>query len=298
MASTPIPHDLSDRGDVVGDIYGLDESQGMFWSHYPFWWSHGEWRQISSDNIAGRGGLDVNRRGQVVTRRDAPPYAGVWVRGEVMLPPPGFGAQRINDRGQVMGRVQNEAGENEAATWRLGDDRMTRLGTLGGDYSEGVVINERGDIAGNSATVDGEEHGFLWRNGEMIDLGTLGGVRSWVADLNDRGDVVGTSITAEGEGHAFLWRDGEMIDLGSLGATDSYPASEAVAINNHGQVVGHASDHVFLWENGRMTDIGVLADESRSRPVDINDRGQILGWASFDDWPTAAVLWTAPPRRG
>jgi probable HAF family extracellular repeat protein len=219
------PHDLSDRGDVVGDIYGLDQAQGHVLGPQsvlvdPFWWSRGGWRQISSDNIAGSGGLDVNRRGQVVTRRDAPPYTGVWDRGEVMLPPPAFGARRINDRGQVMGRVQNEAGDNEAATWRLGDDAVTKLGTLGGDYSEGIAINERGDIAGNSATADGEEHGFLWRDGEMIDLGTLGGVRSWVADLNDRGDVVGTSITAEGEGSSTASGGGP------LGRSVQPPASE------------------------------------------------------------------------
>jgi hypothetical protein len=170
------PHDLSDRGDVVGDIYGLDQAQGMFWVHYPFWWSRGEWRQISSDNIAGSGGLDVNRRGQVVTRRDAPPYTGVWDRGEVMLPPPGFGAQRINDRGQVMGRVQNEAGDNEAATWRLGDDAVTKLGTLGGDYSEGVVI-WLSTVRGN-----GRPHvtpiPAIWLDGTLYFCVTVGGQKA------------------------------------------------------------------------------------------------------------------------
>jgi probable HAF family extracellular repeat protein len=300
------PLDLSDRGHVTGEIYALDEASGWGWPIRPAFWSRGRWAQISSDSIAGRGGLDVNRRGQVVLPLAAPPYTAIWDGGELTLPPAGAGAQLVNDRGDVMGGVADESGPGEAATWRVGDDTVTRLGTLGGGESRGVAINERGDIAGNSLTAAGDEHAFLWRDGEMIDLGTLGGVRSFAADVNDRGDVVGSSITADGEVHAFLWRDGEMIDLGDLGTgPDVSPQSAAVAVNDHGQVVGFsappgASWRTFLWEDGRMTDIGVLAGEGPSRPVDINDRGEILGYATREtsgEPTTDTVLWTARPGR-
>jgi probable HAF family extracellular repeat protein len=257
------PLDLSDRGHVTGEIYGLAEGSGWGWPIRPAFWSRGRWEQISSDSIAGRGGLDVNRRGQVVLPLAAPPYTAIWDGGELTLPPAGAGAQLVNDRGDVMGGVADESGPGEAATWRVGDDTATSLGTLGGGESRGVAINERGDIAGNSLTAAGEEHAFLWRDGEMIDLGDLG---------------TGPDVS---------------------------PQSTAVAVNDHGQVVGYsappgASWRTFLWEDGRMTDIGVLAGEGPSRPVDINDRGEILGYATREtsgEPTTDTMLWTARPGR-
>ncbi len=43
----------------------------------------------------------------------------------------------------------------------------TDLGTLGGDYSQASALNERGQIIGDSETVRGEDHAFLWENGRM-----------------------------------------------------------------------------------------------------------------------------------
>ena len=36
--------------------------------------------------------------------------------------------------------------------------------------------------------------------------------------------------------------------------------------------------HAFLWENGKMTDLGTLGGEE-SEAVAVNDRGQVIGWA-------------------
>jgi probable HAF family extracellular repeat protein len=47
-----------------------------------------------------------------------------------------------------------------AFLWENG--AMTDLGTLGGNYSVAVVINERGQVVGYSLTASGEEHAFLW----------------------------------------------------------------------------------------------------------------------------------------
>jgi probable HAF family extracellular repeat protein len=61
-------------------------------------------------------------------------------------------------------------------------------------------------------------------------------------------------------------------DLGTLPGDD---VSEAVAINNRGQIAGNSGFRGFIWENGRMTAIGSLGDHVTN--VDgMNDRGQVI----------------------
>src|SRR5919197_900965 len=77
------------------------------------------------------------------------------------------------------------------------------LGTLGGDLSRAVAINDHGQVTGDSRNAAGDRHAFLWTQaGGMIDLGTLGGDSSFGVAINDLGQVVGSSATASGETHA------------------------------------------------------------------------------------------------
>src|SRR5690242_8361979 len=124
------------------------------------------------------------------------------------------------------------------------------LGTLGGNFSEAVAINERGQIVGLSALSGGacggptpSCHAFLWEDGTMQDLGTLGGGYSAAVAINNGGKVAGNSTTPSGTTcpnlpiagcHAFLWDGTTMMDLGSLGGD----FSNATDINPAGNVVG------------------------------------------------------------
>jgi len=101
--------------------------------------------------------------------------------------------------------------------------KITDLGTLGGDTSGATVVNDEGQVVGESATTgDHYPHAFFWtQKGGMVDLGTLGGTTSRATDVNDEGQVVGESATTgDRYSHAFLWtQKGGMVDLGTPGGT-------------------------------------------------------------------------------
>jgi probable HAF family extracellular repeat protein len=68
-----------------------------------------------------------------------------------------------------------------------------------------------------------------------------------------------------------------MTALGTLGGM----SSEAVGINDSGQIVGHSHTasgqmHAFLYSGGVMKDLGTLGGAS-SRALAINESGQIVG---------------------
>ena len=131
---------------------------------------------------------------------------------------------------------------------------IKNLGTLpGGNSSQAVGINERGQVVAFDASVD--RHAFLFEKGVMTDLGTLpGGNKSAAYGINERGQVVGSSNTASGwQQHAFLFEKGVMTDLGTLPGDNQ---SIAQGINNHGQVAGYSAPdssvwHAVLWTRER-----------------------------------------------
>ena len=91
---------------------------------------------------------------------------------------------------------------------------------------------------------------------------------------------------------AVVWtKSGNVRDLGTLPG-DS--ASEAVAINNAGDVVGYSEGpsgmRAFLWtKGGGMEDLGILPGGTSSRALDINDSGTVVGSSSSSSGDRAFV---------
>ena len=93
----------------------------------------------------------------------------------------------------------------------------------------------------------------------------------------------------------------------SLGFLRGGRASQAVALNERGQIVGSSESgvrnkesgalawHAVLWQNGTLTDLGALPEFPESRAADVNERGQVVGEAIYDSgghtYYTAPFLW-------
>jgi probable HAF family extracellular repeat protein len=93
-------------------------------------------------------------------------------------------------------------------------------GTLGGDYTQAVGINDHGVIAGTAFLAGNTTyHAALWRQvGHITDLGALAADQcSQASSINAKTQIVGVSITDDctfdNNSRAFLWEGGSIFDL-------------------------------------------------------------------------------------
>jgi probable HAF family extracellular repeat protein len=206
-------------------------------------------------------------------------------------------------------------------TFEFKDGRVTDMGALpGANSSCEDFLTDRGLIVG------GSENGLIdpltgwpameavaWHNGQVINLGTFGGNESFAIGANNRGEVVGAAANTVPDPYsvffgwgtqtrAFLWTQSQGLqDLGTLGGPDAL----ATNINDRGQIFGasYTSDvpnrltsippfDAFLYENGKMTDIPNGFGGTQVNPFGANNRGELIGNASFADEATGhPFLW-------
>ncbi|WKB51800.1 hypothetical protein [Eleftheria terrae] len=120
--------------------------------------------------------------------------------------------------------------------------------------------------------------------------------------INDSGQVVGYSYP-NGSSRATLWQQGQVIDLGHLGGTATgYTDSEAIEINNRGQVLVQSvrvvngvvlGRRTAVWEQGGLRHIKPPWPDtgfSPVLPVDMNESGQVVATGGLSgEWPKALV---------
>lgn len=255
--------DINDRGWVTG---GSELANGR---RHAFLYASGAMADVGGLDAVHAlhyctSGLGINESGQIAGVRDFECFLtdinAIVIAGGGYLPLFSIGvyslARDINDAGQVTGVGQMAAG---ARAFLYTGSAMLDLGTLGGETSNGVAINARGEVAGVSAVAGGKHRPFVYRDGRMTDLGTFGGDYGVGASINDRGQIVGWSDAAGGS-RAFLHVDGALLDLNGLVASGLGGATltHARGINNRGQVVADSCDPMM---NCRAFRLDPIVDE-------------------------------------
>jgi probable HAF family extracellular repeat protein len=183
-----------------------------------------------------------------------------------------------------------------AATVTAQTYTVTDLGTLGGNQSNALGINDVGQVVGYSWVSNGRSssRAFLWgATTGMRGLGTLGGSSSIATAINNSAQVVGCSEIAT---WAFIWTQAE-----GMQKLDAPIGSIAYAINDSGTVVGtfaysSLGTHAFLWTAaGEAQDLGSLGG-GVAEAYGINASGAVVGTSltapsNSDLYP--AFLWTS-----
>lgn len=173
---------------------------------------------------------------------------------------------------------------------------VTDLGTLGGNATFALDVNDRGQVTGNSRTAEGRLAAFLWERGVIKDLGFLPGGNGFSRGyaVSDRGVVVGESDNNRPRG--FRWERGELSDIGTLPGGSTAVAHD---VNSADRIVGGASNgsttRPFVAAGGDgPVDLGTLAGTptSSGRAWAVNDRGDVAGVSRNEANTTSqATLW-------
>ncbi|KGM41296.1 hypothetical protein JY96_17835 [Aquabacterium sp. NJ1] len=190
---------LNDHGQVAGSIYA-----GYSSGSTPVMWSTAGMTSLLTANMVSGSAQAINNLGQVAlnysTLDDATSHAGIWSNNTLIELGTNADVLALNDKGQAVGLMGIHA-----ALWN--GTTYTDLGTLGGDFSAAIGINNRGQIIGNSTTMPNNwiDHAVLWdESGNMIDLDQFipsellaQGLIPRLRAINDDGVIIGDITNQE-----------------------------------------------------------------------------------------------------
>lgn len=254
--------------------------------------------------------MALNDRGEVLILR---PY---WQRLSYVVWTPKTGAlhqwhsrpdttfvHAFNTAGQVGGAL---ADETAFVADRQGG--VQALGALSpGQHSDVKSLNNLGQATGGSGAADGRSHAFVWSAADgMVDLHPADASESEGRDINRQGQVAGYVVGADGERHAaVLARGAAAQDLGCLAVPRHlHPVdvaakchSEAVALNDRGQVVGNMNpfetSRAFVWSSVKGLREIEATHGGHTFVIDINNAGQVVGRQWQDGQSETAFYWDA-----
>jgi probable HAF family extracellular repeat protein len=187
--------------------------------------------------------------------------------------------------------------------------RIVDLGSLGGNFSEAIAVNDSGTVVGFAQVPEGNEHAFVWTSHTGLqDLGTFGGTDAELWAVNDVGTAVGRAfVAAEQQLVPIIW------SRASGGHRLPVPARWRTcvpfAINHFGTVVGvcdcgvGVGSRAVMWPPGgaQPVNLGALptSDDANRTSValGIDIHTTVVGYSSvyFADLGMLASLATIKP---
>jgi probable HAF family extracellular repeat protein len=213
-------NDTNNRGEIVG--YAETNTPDptcpppQVLQSPPVIWKNGVIHELPTFSGDPDGGaFGINDKGQAVGESGnctTPLHAVLWGEDGQVKDLGNLGgtvnvAQGINNLGHVVG-ASNLTGDTTGHAFLWTEDKgMQDLGTVEGDSSSyAFSVNDKDQVVGISADLNGNFHAFVWQDGVMTDLNKVIPPGSHLDlieafDINARGEIVGL---ANDPGHVFL----------------------------------------------------------------------------------------------
>lgn len=155
------------------------------------------------------------------------------------------------------------------------------LGTLGGNSSEALGVNDRSQVIGWAKDSDGRIQAFLWQDNSMSGLGFLpGGTASVAMAINNLGDITGYAYVSPTNFHSFLYSTGTMTSIGTWGSANS----RGRAINDQCVIAGSSPpsnkptiNSSFSWKDSQFVEIPAYVNGNSCDAFGINQDGLVSG---------------------
>jgi probable HAF family extracellular repeat protein len=253
--STTFAHAINNRGEVVG--HNIEQTT---FETSAVLWTAGGITDLGADLGAGRStARDINDHGLVVGQAAVAStfsHGFIWDRpggGQIVGTLEGRSGGSnlgVNNDGVVVGHSFFFGSPDQAhlVTRRDGHYESQPIGAPFPAIGFADAINDHGMIVGRANRGDGPHTAVIFTPGAgepFVDLGPLpGALISAALDVNEAGTIVGSSGGNPNwpTSHAFVFANRRLLDLNDLfvDRLDEWDVLvEALAINNHGDIVGY-----------------------------------------------------------
>ncbi len=167
------------------------------------------------------------------------------------------------------------------ATPAVASPGLVELGRLPGDLgSRPAVLNDAGEVAGESIT-EHDRHAVRWgRDGKVVRLPDLDGGQSTVTDMNNSGTIVGSAAFDPAREWAAVRWDGDRVK--ALPVPQGVHYTSAAAVSESGVIVHGAGSADFddRREAVRWNASGAVTSLGAGQATAINARGTAVGMSS------------------